>query len=131
EEYGVRISTFDGKLDLKVARYTTVADKASVGNLSGAIGQLASLINNVVDRNFAGDNIGNPAGIAAFEAWIDSPTGKVFQNAFSQSFVPNSDSAKPPAQYGRYEDSGSDRGQITAVSALESTGVEIEMVYNP
>jgi hypothetical protein len=33
--------------------------------------------------------------------------------------------------YGRYSDSGSDRGQITAVSALESTGVEIEMVFNP
>ncbi len=131
KEYGVRLSTFDGKLELKVARYTTIADKASVGNLAGAIGQLASMVNNVIDRNFAGDNIGNSAGIAAFESWIDSPSGRVFQTAFSTSFVPNDDPAKPRAQYGSYADSGSDRGQVTAVSALESTGVEIEMVFNP
>jgi outer membrane receptor protein involved in Fe transport len=131
KEYGVRLSTFNNKLELKIARYTTVADKASVGNLAGAIGQLAAMINNVVDQNFGGLNVNNPAGIAAFENWVTSPAGLTFQQAFSQTFVDNNDPAKPRATYGRWADSGSDRGQITAVSALESTGTEIELVFNP
>jgi outer membrane receptor protein involved in Fe transport len=131
KEYGVRLSTFDNRLELKFARYRTIADKASVGNLAGAIGQLAAMINNVVDQNFGGINQTNPAGIAAFESWVASPAGQVFNRAFSQTFVDNNDAAKPRGTYGRWADSASDRGQITAVSALESVGTEIELVFNP
>jgi outer membrane receptor protein involved in Fe transport len=131
KEYGVRLSTFNGKLDFKVGRYTTIADKASVGNLAGAIGQLASVVGNVIDRNYAGDNINNPAGIAQFEAWLNTPYGQTFNAAFNSTFINNNDPGKPASLYGRYADATGDRGQITAVSALESTGLELEMVFNP
>lgn len=131
KEYGFRLSTFEGKLDFKFGRYKTIADKASVGNLAGAIGQLAGMVGNVIDRNYAGDNINNPAGIAAFEAWLNTPYGETFSRAFNSNYIANSDPGKPAGQYGRYADATGDRGQITAVSALESTGVEMEMVFNP
>lgn len=131
KEYGIRINTFDGKLDFRIGRYTTIADKASVGNLAGAIGQLAAVASNVIDRNYAGDNVNNPAGIAQFEAWLQSDFGRTFNQAFNANLIPNSDAGRPAETYGRYSDATGDRGQITAVSALESTGLEMEVVYNP
>jgi outer membrane receptor protein involved in Fe transport len=131
KEYGVRLSTFNGKLDFRVARYETIADKASVGSLAGAIGQLALMVGTVIDRNFDGSNVANPAGIAAFESWLDSSYGKTYRGAFSANLIPNDDPTKPASQYGRYSDATGDRGQITAVSALKSTGLEMEMIFNP
>jgi hypothetical protein len=131
KEYGLRINTFNGKFDLKIARYETIADKASVGNLAGAIGQLAGMVGNVIDRNYDGSNVNNPAGIAQFESWLNGKYGKIFQGAFSSVLIANNDAGKPAGQYGRYADALGDRGQITAVSALKSTGLEIEGVFNP
>ena len=131
KEYGIRLSTFGGKIDLKIARYETIADKATAGNLAGAIGQLASMVGNVIDRNYDGSNVNNPAGIAAFEAWLDSRYGQIYRGAFSSNLIPNADPGKPASQYGRYADATGDRGQITAVSGLESTGLEIELTANP
>jgi outer membrane receptor protein involved in Fe transport len=131
KEYGIRLSTFNGKLDFKAGRYTTIADKASVGNLAGAIGQLASMVGNVIDRNYAGDNVNNSAGIAQFENWLTTPYGEIFNRAFNGVLIPNNDPGKPASQFGQYADATGDRGQITAVSALESTGVELELVFNP
>jgi outer membrane receptor protein involved in Fe transport len=131
KEYGVRISTFGGKIDLKVARYQTIADKATAGNLAGAIGQLASMVGTVIDRNYDGSNINNPNGIAAFQTWLNSSFGQTYRNAFSANLIPNNDPGKPAATYGAYADATGDRGQITAVSGLESTGLEIELTANP
>ncbi len=131
KEYGIRLSTFNGKLDFKVAHYRTIADKASVGNLNGAIGQLAMAIPNVIAHSYNGDNLANPAGIAQFEQWLNGSYGKIYRDAFHANLRENADAGKPADTYGRYSDASDDRGQITAVSALESTGYEFELTFNP
>lgn len=131
KEYGIRISALDGKFDFKVAHYETIADKASVGSLAGPIGQLAAIPGNVVDRNMEGLNVNNSQGIADFEAWLNGTYGQMFQKAFHTQLTPNNDATLPKANYGSYADAVSDRGQITAVSALKSTGLEFELTFNP
>ncbi|HVU23015.1 MAG TPA: TonB-dependent receptor plug domain-containing protein [Opitutus sp.] len=131
KEYGVRLSVGDGMFDFKWAHYETVADNASVGNLDGAIGQLALMIPNTIDRNYLGDNADNPQGIADFENWLKGPYGQVYSNAFHLQLVDNTDPTLPKTTYGSYADSTDDRGQISAVSALKSTGNEFELTFNP
>jgi hypothetical protein len=129
KEYGVRLSVLDGKFDFKVAHYETLADKASVGNLAGAIGQLADMVPNVIDRNFAGDNSSNPAGIQQFESWLSGPFGATFSKAFHLQLAGNT--TLPKTTFGSFSDATDDRGQITAVSGLKSTGTEFELTFNP
>lgn len=131
KEYGVRVSVLDGKVDFKVARYETIADKASVNSLTAALNQLADIAGIVVDRTYAGENAGNPAGIAAFENWYKGPFGTVYQQAFHYTAVNNTDATKPAATFGSFADLVGDRGQVTGTSALKSTGVELELGFNP
>jgi hypothetical protein len=131
KEYGVRLSMLDGKFDFKVAHYETIADKASVGNLAGAIGQIALFVPTVVDRNYLGDNADNPEGIAQFENWLNGPFGAIYKDTFSAQFVENTDPTLPKATYGSFADATDDRGQVTAVSGLKSTGWEYELTFNP
>lgn len=130
-EYGIRLAPFNGRLELRIARYETVADHATVNGLTAALNQLAMFVPQVVDHNFLGDNADNPAGIAEFEAWLDSPSGRIYRDAFAVALTPNNDPGRPPSQYGTYADATGDRGQITGVSTLKSTGYEIEMTLNP
>jgi hypothetical protein len=89
------------------------------------------MVGSVIDHNYAGDNVNNPAGIAAFEAWLAGPYGGIYKNAFSSNLVPNNDPGRPAAMYGSFADATGNRGQISAVSALKSTGIELEMTLNP
>jgi hypothetical protein len=75
--------------------------------------------------------VDNAAGVAAFEAWLESPNGRIYRNAFSAAFTPNNDPGRPAAQYGSYADATGDRGQITGVSGLASRGYELEATMNP
>jgi outer membrane receptor protein involved in Fe transport len=130
-EYGVRLTAFNGRFDLRLARFATEADNATVSGLTAGLNQLAMVAAQVIDHNFLGNNAGNPAGIAAFEAWLDSPYGRTYREAFSAQLLPNTDPARPAAQFGRYADASGDRGQIHGVSALKSTGYELELGFNP
>src|SRR6185436_14690366 len=120
-----------GKLDFRVARYERVADNATVSGLVAGINQLAMVVPQVVDHNFLGDNAGNPAGIAAFEAWLGSPFGQIYRRAFAANLIPNNDPDHPASLYGNYADATGDRGQISGVSTLKSTGYEFEVTFNP
>jgi outer membrane receptor protein involved in Fe transport len=131
KEYGVRVSVLNGKFDLSVSHYETVADKASAGNLSGAINALADVAGSLTDRIYAGDNASNAAGIAAWENWLKGPYGSTYQKAFHAVLLNNTDPTKPASQYGSYADYNGDRGNVTAASALKSTGWEFEVTFNP
>jgi len=69
-DYGVRFNLFDGRLDLRITRYETFADNASVSGLTAALNQLAQIVPQVVAHNYLGDNVDNPSGIAAFEGVV-------------------------------------------------------------
>jgi outer membrane receptor protein involved in Fe transport len=131
KEYGIRFSTLGGKLDLRVTRYDTMADNAMVAGLVAGLNQLAMMVPQVVTHNFLGENAGNPAGIAAFEAWLESPFGQVYRRAFGVTLTPNIDVNRPASQYGNYADAAGDRGQVSGVSTLRSTGYEFEVIFNP
>jgi outer membrane receptor protein involved in Fe transport len=131
KEYGFRISTLNGKLDLGVVHYESIADKSSVGNMNAAIAALADVAGSLTDRNFAGDNQSNPAGIAAWENWLKGPYGAIYQKAFHAVLVNNADATRPAAQYGSYADYNGDRGNVAGVSAVKATGWEYELTFNP
>jgi hypothetical protein len=131
KEYGFRVSTLNGKLDLSVTHYESIADKSSVGNLVGAINALADVAGSLTDRIYAGDNQSNPAGIAAWENWLKGPYGAIYQKAFHAVLVNNTDPTKPASQYGSYADYNGDRGNVAGVSAVKATGWEYELTFNP
>jgi outer membrane receptor protein involved in Fe transport len=131
KEYGMRLTTFGGKLDFKVVHYETTADKATVSGFVGPVGQLADYAANLIDQNYLGTNTSNPEGIAAFESWLNGPYGKIYQKTFHYTLTPNTDPNKPVATYGHYSDTQADRGQVAGTSAVKSTGLEFEMVFNP
>jgi outer membrane receptor protein involved in Fe transport len=132
-EYGLRLGTFGGKLDFKVAHYETVAANATVSSLGGALNQLAIMTGAVIDHNFLGDNQTNPAGIAQFQNWLASPNGQIYSNAFVYSLTPNTNvgGATPTATYGNYSAWSDAPKSLSAVSAVKSTGYEFEAIYNP
>ena len=130
-EYGLRLSAFDGRLDLRIARYRTIADKATVSGLVAGLNQLAMVVPQVIEHNFLGDNLDNPAGITAFETWLDSHYGQIYRGAFSSRLESNNDPLRPASHFGRYADATGDRGQIHGVSALESSGYEFELSLTP
>jgi hypothetical protein len=131
KEYGIRFSTLGGKLDFRVTRYDTMADHATVAGLVAGLNQLAMMAPQVVSHNFLGENAGNSAGIADFEAWLESPFGQIYRRAFGVTLTPNSDVNRPASQYGNYTDANGDRGQVSGVSTLRSTGYEFEVTFNP
>jgi hypothetical protein len=126
-EYGVRLAAFENRLELRVARYRTIADKATVSGLAAGINQLAMIVPQVIEHNILGDNISNPSGIQSFERWLESHYGSIYREAFSARLEPNTDPSRPVSQYGRYGDATGNRGQIHGVSALESSGYEFEL----
>ncbi len=130
-EFGVRATAFGGRLEVRLARYETLAANATVSGLVSGLNQLAMIVPQVIDHNLAGDNRDNLAGIAAFEAWLESPRGQVYQRAFEVALTPNDDPARPVSQFGGYAETTADRGQISGVSALKSRGYELEVGFNP
>lgn len=130
-EYGIRLSMLGGKFEIKAGRYVTTADKATVNGFVGSVNQLADLVGSLIDKTYLGDNAANPAGIAAFEAWLDGPYGRTYQKTFHYTFVPNSNPNTPASLYGKYADASGDRGNVVGTSALESKGLEFELVFNP
>lgn len=132
-EYGYILSTFHGKLDLRITHFETVAGESSVNGLNNALNQLNLLLGGVIDRSYAGENAGNPQGLAQFNAWLSGPQGQIYQKAFHYSLTdnPNTNGATPPDTYGKYSAYSQSGYQITATSATDATGWEYEMTFNP
>ncbi|MGH7995990.1 MAG: hypothetical protein ACREFX_06530 [Opitutaceae bacterium] len=123
KDYGVHLTLFHGKVDLKVGRYRTAdaLNSSSLGSLNGYINQIPLVIGNVFDENALpnnGLNQGNTAGLAAWNAWVQTPGAQQFLKTFRFT---NIDTTKtdwnPP--------------QISATTDLVSTGWEFEGVVNP
>src|SRR5690606_3892595 len=83
KEYGVRLSTLNNRLELRLVRYETTAGLATVTGFGAPLNDLADQIEGVITMNANGTNAGNPEGIAAFEAFLASPAGKTYLNTFN------------------------------------------------
>jgi outer membrane receptor protein involved in Fe transport len=131
QEYGLRIGTVSGRVALRLSHYKTIADKASVGGLTPTINILADLVESTYAQISSGANAGNPAGIAAFDAWLESPYGQDYLDAFNYILDPNTDPAKPVAQFGKFANVNGERAPVAGTSTFESQGYELEMILNP
>ena len=127
EDYGVSLSLFDGKFILRAAKYETISGQSStLGNLTTPLNNLSDWIGEIQQENIRGNNAGNPAGVAAWNEWYNSPTGQALRGTFRIEEFPNS----TDPILGTVE---SDRrsGEVVAPSDVTSTGEEYELIYNP
>ncbi len=130
KEYGFRLSTFNDRLELRVAHFETTAGAATVSTFVAPFNDISDMIADVILRNANGMNADNPAGIAAFEQWLDTPFAQTVLETFNYELVR---SPNPTPTTGSYLAPSYDRrsGQIVGTSALTSKGLEVELVFNP
>lgn len=116
KDYGIILSTFNGRLVLRATRYKTASANASV---TLPVQSLADAMERVLDQTAKGANDGNPAGIAAFDQWFSTPQGEALRRTFR--LVQNG----PNWDYDRRT------GQVTNTSDIVSEGDEFEVIANP
>jgi hypothetical protein len=127
EDYGIVLSTLDNKLRLRFAKYETTSAISSTlpgANLSVPLNNLSGLIDTVQVEILRGHNPGNEAGIAAWNAWYNSPTGVALRNTFRVEEIPPSD---PTNQSTADVLSQRRTGEVVAPSDVKSTGEEYEL----
>jgi outer membrane receptor protein involved in Fe transport len=119
-EYGVLLSTFNGRLVFRATHYETSAEKSSsLVNLGTPIQNLADSIERVLDRTAEGVNAGNPAGVAALNQFMQDKYGQILTRTFRLR------------QSGSGWDYDRRTGQVTATADVVSEGEEFEVVANP
>lgn len=138
KEYGFLLSTLNGKLVFKFMKYETTSGlSSSLFSLSTAITNLAKGISEMREQIIRGNNWwnnsghpddpatypGNPAGIAAFNAWYDGPTGMALRNTFRIREV-----GSGPGAEVIYDDRA---GNVVATADVVSKGEEYEVIFNP
>jgi hypothetical protein len=122
KEYGVLFSTFHGKLVLRAAHYeTTAAKSSSLVSLGTPLQALADGLDRVADQNLRGLNDSNPAGLAAYRAWVATPAGQTLYKTFRITENPTT---------GRV-DYDRRTGQVVGTADVVSTGMEYEVIFNP
>lgn len=130
KEIGFRFSTFNNRFEVRFAHFETTAGAATISSFVGSFNDIADTIGDIITRNAAGQNSGNPEGIAAFEQWLQTPFAQNYLSTFNYALIRN---PNPTPTTGSYASSSHDRrsGQIVGTSALTSKGEELELVFNP
>lgn len=143
KEYGVMISTLNDRLVFKFMKYeTTSGMSSSLFTLATPISNLAKAIAEMREQILRGDNwwnnrhpsydpaaadneypAGNPEGIAAFNAWYESPVGQALRNTFRIR-----ESGTGPGAEVVYDNRG---GSVVATADVVSKGEEYEVAFNP
>lgn len=138
EDYGIMISTFDGKLILRAAKYKTISGVSStLGNLTTPLNNLADFIGDVQENVLRGRNVLDPidepdrvwdpaAAEAAWANWYNSPTGVALRNTFRVVEHPHATDPNLSVV-----DSDRRSGEVVAPSDVTSKGEEYEIIYNP
>ena len=130
KDYGVVLSTFDGKLRLRIAKYETTSGMSSSlpgSNLTVPLNNLSGFIDTVQGEILRQRNVGNEAGIAAWNGWYNSPTGLALRNTFRVVEIP----AAPGDPSTADVDSIRRSGEVVAPSDVTSTGQEYELHFKP
>jgi outer membrane receptor protein involved in Fe transport len=126
-DYGVMISTFNGKLVLRAAHYDTISGLSStLGNLTTPLNNLSDFMADVQGEVLRNHNVGNTAGLAAWSEWYNSPTGQALRGTFRIVEHPNTTNPDLAVI-----DSDRRTGAVVAPSDVESRGEEYELIVNP
>ncbi len=131
KEYGVRLSTFEGKFVLRFGHYKTTSGLSStlVSGLSTPKGQLLTMMRNVRTENLEGRNNANPTGVAAWNAWYDGPIGSQLRETFR--FTENTTVNPVTGEIVATLTSDSRNSEVFETADVVSTGEEFEAVFNP
>lgn len=124
KEYGVLVSFFGGRFELRASKYESSAAYATNSNFRTALSQLNRIPEFVIEANSQGLNADKPAAIAAWKTFQDSPNAQRFYKNFGYVFLNNAD--------GTVDISSDPRTDIVVgTSDLVSKGLELEAVFNP
>ena len=118
KEWGVLLSTFNGKLVLRYAHYETAAANTSI---TLPVQNYADLIEDTWDMIAKGANAANAAGLSSWNQWIQSPEGQATMTTFRLT----------PNAAGNDYDYDRRTGQVTNTSDIVSKGDEFEVIMNP
>ena len=137
KEFGGRMGIFDGKLELRVINYETIAANATNNSLRGAQNNIQRQVNTTylnIAQNFSNRIYSDPrpqdtsapktaGAIAAQSAWNDfwaTPYGQTFLNTFQYQNV------------GLPTQTKDDRvDQVVSTSDVVAKGWDFELIYNP
>jgi hypothetical protein len=131
KDYGVVLSTFEGRLRLRFAKYETTSGMSSSlpgSNLTVPLNNLSGFIDTVQGEILRQRNVGNEAGIAAWNSWYNSPTGLALRNTFRVVEIPAPAGGDPSTAD---VDSIRRSGEVVAPSDVTSTGQEYELHFKP
>ncbi len=127
QEWGALISLFDNKLELRVTKYETQGTLATDGAFrelhNQVVRRIASQISNNSDSAYLA--VANPAAVAAWNNWQQSPIAKQLLATYQFSLV-----TEPST--GRINVTNNERIDIVvSTSDVVATGYEFDAVYNP
>jgi hypothetical protein len=126
EEYGVSISTFNGKLVLRAAKYETTSLLSStlISSLETPRNNWVGLMDTLQTEVLRGTNNHLPQGLAAWNSWWNSQLGETLRDTFRvvESVSPT---GVPDISTNRRS------GEVVSPADVISTGEEFELVYNP
>jgi hypothetical protein len=126
KEFGVLVSTLNGKLVLRATRYKTTSYLSSslLTSLNTPLNNFVSLIDNLQTEIIRGTNASRPAGVAAWNDWYNGPVGMAMQQTFRirQTTLTN----------GLLDIISENRsGEVVSTADVISRGEEFEAVLNP
>lgn len=117
KEYGLLLSTFQGKLVLRYAHYETASANASV---TLPVQSFADSMEDLLDQTALGNNAGKP-GVAEFARWMQTPLGQATVKTFRLREI----SGGTDWDYDRRT------GQVSGTTDIVSEGDEFEVILNP
>lgn len=134
KEYGVMVSTFDGRLVLKATKYETISAWNSdlLASFRTPKNNLVSLIDSIQTEVIRGtngsiDDPANPfrAGLQAWSDWYNGEVGQALRNTFRIEDRGISPNGEPNIVTNNRGD------EVVSTADVKSTGEEYEIVYNP
>jgi hypothetical protein len=122
-EWGFRLSTFNGRFELRTTRYENDSLRNATPQLTNSIARLTDMVNNVLESNLLGRNDATPqllAGKAVWESWERSPEGVRFKELFRFQLASPTDWVHDRRQ-----------NQVVGTTDIAAEGWEHELIFNP
>jgi hypothetical protein len=122
-EWGFRLSTFNGRFELRTTYYNNDTLKGATPGFATSISNLVDAVGGVLEMNASGNNDTSPlrlAGKAVWDQWRQSPEGARYLKVFRFQQVSPTDWA-------------SDRraNQVVGTTDVAAMGVEHDLIFNP
>lgn len=136
EEFGFNLTTFNGKLDLKVTWYETKVTNQNVSAGGNPYAYIQAMATRLVDAHNTGIDINDPTfgwDTFGFNSYIDA--AQAFLDALPEQLATGEDVQFNPFIQdngdGSFTMNSDQIPQLASISDTVSDGVEIEAIFNP